>query len=465
MSTSNEPAQTFGPQSNGVTAALARFVLQSCWEDLPEAVRHEGSRAFLNWVGCAYGGSHHPAVECALRGASKLSSNKMCTILGRKERLDALSASMINGLSASANAFDDAHISTVIHPAAPTVSALLAYAEQHPVSGADFLHALILSHEVQCRLSCALAIAPAKSHLGHYLTGLTGPVGVSAAVGRLMGLSKQQLIWAMGIAAMQAGGVRASHASMSAAFIPGNAGRNGLLAAHLASENFTCHPEPLMSQYGLLQVVGNPPNPAAILDGLGARWECMNVAIKPFPNGCLIHAATDVCLKVSRDARFVAENIERVRIEVHPLAAGLTAARSPKNANEAQVSLYHWAAAALVHGNAGLQQASDECVTDPRVIAIRNRVEAQEVIDLAPDEARAVVELKNGQLIKAEVRPHAGAASLPLTDEQLESKFSSQVAPLLGHESSRDLISRCWGLVDAGNVGKAAPGHWGQHAS
>lgn len=104
-----------------------------------------------------------------------------------------LGAALLNGLSVSAHAFDDAHLETVAHPGAPTVAALLAHAEQYPVSGVDFLHALVLSCEVQCRLACALAVAPASCDLGWYMTGVTGAVGVAAGVGKLMGLSERQL--------------------------------------------------------------------------------------------------------------------------------------------------------------------------------------------------------------------------------------------------------------------------------
>lgn len=148
------------------TRQLARFVHQSQWSDLPATVQHEAVRAFVNWVGCAYGRASHPAVDSAFATLEGLSSSGPCTILCRGRRLEPLSAALLNGLSVSAHAFDDAHLQTVAHPSAPTVAALLAHAQQHPVSGTDFLHALILSNEIQCRLSCALAVPPASYDMG-----------------------------------------------------------------------------------------------------------------------------------------------------------------------------------------------------------------------------------------------------------------------------------------------------------
>ncbi len=444
------------------TRQLARFVHASRWSDVPAPVQHEAVRAFVNWVGCAIGGAFHPAIEAALPALQALSAASHCSVIGRDIRLDAQSAALINGTSVGVNAFDDAHVQTVIHPAAPTVAALLAHAEQHAVTGEVLLHALILSHEVQSRLSCALAVAPARCHVGHYMTGLTGAIGVAAGLGKVMGLTEQQLVWAMGHGAMQGGGFRASHATMSAAFIPGNAGRNGLLAAHLAASNFTCHEEPLATPNGLLSVVGNPPNLDALTERLGQHWECMNVAIKPFPNGCLIHASTDVCLELRRAHAFAPAEIERVEIEAAPLSLGLTGKKEPKDAYEAQVSLYHWAAAALHHGRAGLAEASEVCVHDPAVIALRQRIVATVADDLQPDEARAVVLLRDGRRLQAQVRPHVGSAGRPLSDEQLQAKFLAQTEERLGTGRAHDLARRCWGIAQASDVASAAPGHWGR---
>ena len=447
--------------STAPTSALACFVESASWSNVPAPVRHEATRAFLNWVGCAHGGASHPCVDQALAGLAALASSGTCRVIGRTTRLDPMGAALINGLSVGLHAYDDAHIQTVIHPAAPTVAALLAYSELHVVTGADFLHALVLSHEIQSRLSCALAVAPARCHVGHYMTGLIGAIGVVAGLGKLMGLSEQQLVWAMGLAAMQGAGFRSSHATMAAPLIPANAGRSGLLAAHLAAQGFTCQDEPLTSPNGLLSVVGAPANPAALTDGLGRHWECMNVAIKPFPNGCLIHAATDVCLALVHTADFATDAIERVDIHVHPLSLSLTGRRDPHDAFEAQVSLYHWAAAALVRGRAGLQEATDACVSDPVVVALRSRIHGHVADDLRADEARATLVLRDGRTIHAEVRPHVGSAKRPLDDGRLEAKFLEQVEPSIGPVPARELAGMCWQIQNEPDVGRAAPQIWG----
>jgi len=390
-----------------------------------------------------------------------LSSSLECTVIGRSERLDPLAAALINGLSVGVNAFDDAHVQTVIHPAAPTVSALLAHSEQSPVSGQNFLHALILSHEIQCRLSCAVAVAPASSHLGHYLTGLTGAAGVAAGLAKAMQLSEQQIVWAIGLGAMQGSGFRSAHGSMASPFIPGDAGRNGLVAARLAAQQFTCSDEPLNSPNGMLQVVGRPADLTPLLEGLGHHWECMNVAIKPFPNGCVVHAATDACLEIARSNAIEADEIARVDLSVSPLTMQLADRREPKDACEAWVGLYHWAAATLLHRQAGLAQASDDAVLEPGVIELSRSVFAKADPELKTDEARVIVTLHDGRQLAASALPHVGSAGRPLSDSQLHDKFLSQVQPRIGEPAAAELWNRCWNLPNARDVATSAPGYWG----
>lgn len=452
------------PELN-LTSQLARFVHRSHWNELPPAVQHEAVRSFVNWVGCTYGGTFHPAVESALSTLEGLSTSGICTVIGRDRRLDPLGAALVNGLSASAYAFDDAHLQTVAHPGAPTVAALLAHSEQYRVSGTEFLHALVLSFEVQCRLSCALAVAPASCDLGWYMTGVTGAVGVAAGVGKLIGLSEQQLGWAMGLGAMQAGGLRTSHGTMSCAFIPGDAGRNGLLAARLAANGFTCHENALTATHGLLPVFGRPAYPQALTDRLGQHWESMNVSLKPFPSGCLTHAVIDACLGLVHQQSFASTDIERVDLQVHRLALELTGRKDPRHSYDAQASIQHWAAAVLHHRRAGLNEASEVCVHDPAVVSLRHRVTAIVADELEADEARVAVTLRDGRRFEVASLPCVGSSKRPISDEQLQAKFLELTSPIIGMEAASELSACCWGLAAAADVSRAAPGFWGPTGS
>src|SRR5207244_7763283 len=133
--------------------------------------------------------------------------------------------------------FDDTHLKTVIHPAGPVVPAILALSEQRTVSGKEFLNAMVLGIEVECRIGNA--VYPAHYDRGWHITGTTGVFGSAAASGKLLGLSEQQMVWALGLAATQPVGLREMFGSMGKSFQPGRADRNGRTACHLAAHNST----------------------------------------------------------------------------------------------------------------------------------------------------------------------------------------------------------------------------------
>ncbi|MFM9888411.1 MAG: MmgE/PrpD family protein [Burkholderiales bacterium] len=444
-----------------VTRAVARYALRSRWSDLPPAVQHEGKRIFLNWLGCALRGSGHPAVASAEAAIAEFAGPPQATVLGRGIRMDIASAALLNGLSASAYAFDDTHLDTIAHPSAPSGAALLALAERRPLSGKDFLHALILANEIQCRLSKALAVAPAKCHVGLYMTGITGGFGVAAAVGTMLGLSEQQMIWAMGIGATQGSGFRATHASMASGFVPAHAGRSGLVAALMAAKGFTCTDQFLEARNGFADVFAGQAHLAALTDQLGEQFECMSVAAKPYPAGVFIHPAIEACLTLSTSEGIAPNAIERVQLQVHPLGVGLTGKREPQGAYDAQVSVYHWAAAALVNKAAGLPEASDAAVADPSIVAMRRRIVVNADTSLHANEAIVTAEMQDGTTRRVHVPNCLGSAARPMSDRDLEGKFLAQAIDVLPRPRAEQLVDTCWNLHSAADVSRAAPGIWG----
>src|SRR5260370_12482017 len=135
-----------------VTWTLARYVVSARYEALPAAVRREAQRTLLNWAGCAIGGSRHETVDIAISALAPFAGPGQATVLGRKEKMDVLHAAMMNGISSHIFDYDDTHLRTIIHPAGPVASAILALAEYKPVSGRDFLNALVLGAAGECRI-------------------------------------------------------------------------------------------------------------------------------------------------------------------------------------------------------------------------------------------------------------------------------------------------------------------------
>src|SRR5258706_14396953 len=99
----------------GITRALSRFVVNSQFDSLPAHIRHEGVRAFVNWVGCAAGASQEDVIGRALGVLAEFNGAASTTLVGRREKLDTLNAAFINSMSSAVLAYNDTHFATVAH--------------------------------------------------------------------------------------------------------------------------------------------------------------------------------------------------------------------------------------------------------------------------------------------------------------------------------------------------------------
>jgi len=202
-----------------VTKILADYVAQHPSQGWASDVEHEAHRTFLNWLGCAIGAANHESVRSALGAVQEFSPSPQATILGRPERVDIGSAALINGISSHTFDFDDTHLKTVIHPAGPVASAILALGEHTKASGRQIIDALVLGIDVACRVGNCMY--PDHYHVGWHITGSTGMLGSAAACSRLLGLNAYQTQMAIGIAASQPIGVREQFGTMTKPFHPG----------------------------------------------------------------------------------------------------------------------------------------------------------------------------------------------------------------------------------------------------
>jgi 2-methylcitrate dehydratase PrpD len=438
----------------GVTRALARFIVESQAGSLPDEVRREAVRTFCNWVGCAVGGARHDAVGIAIAALQPFAGGPQATILGRSERLDALQAALVNGISSHVLDFDDTHLRTVIHPAGPVASALLALAEYRPVAGPEFVHALVIGVEAECRIGNA--VFPAHYDRGWHITGTTGVFGAAAAAGKLLSLSESRMLWALGLAATQPVGLREMFGTMTKSFHPGRAAQNGLTAALLAAGGYTSSERALEAPRGWANVLSESRDYAEITEGLGARWEILLNSYKPFPCGIVIHPAIDACLQISRAHKLDPAAIDRIELRVHPLVLELTGKRTPQTGLETKFSVFHACAAAIVEGACGEKQFSDRAAQDPLIISVRDRVHAIADTAVPPDSVDVAVMLRDGNRLEEHISHAIGSRERPMTDDDLSRKFAEQAEGVLPNDRIQPLIDLCWRVESLDDVAELA---------
>ncbi len=429
-----------------ITRTLAHYIVSSHYEDLPANVRKEGVRTLLNWVGVAIGGSHHETVDIAVSALAPFSGPKQASLFGRTERFDVMNAAFLNGVSSHIFDYDDTHLKTIIHPAGPVASAILALAEMQPVSGKEFLNALVLGVETECRIGNS--VYPEHYDVGWHITGTAGVFGAAAAAGKLLGLSEQQMVWALGLAASQPVGLRESFGSMNKSFNPGRAAANGIFAAILASKNYTSSDEMIEAKRGWANTISTRHDYREITEGLGTRYEAALNTYKPFACGIVMHPAIDAAVQLREENGLKADQIERVDLKVHPLVLELTGKKTPQAGLEGKFSIYHAVAVAIIEGAGGEKQFSDRAVRDPAVVALRAKVNPVVTQGIKPEQVDLTIVLKDGRTFHKFIQHAVGSLEVPMTDQQLEGKFTGLAEGILPVSRIRQVMDLCWKVED-----------------
>ncbi len=427
----------------GVSREIAEFVAAARFEDLPAAIVHEAKRSLLNIIGTGISGARDETVEIALRALSRFSGRADATVIGRGERIDALGAAFLNAASANVSDFDDTHAPTVIHPSAPVAPVLFALAELRPVTGAELLLGFALGVEIACRMG--IAVSPAHYRRGWHVTATCGVLGAAMAAGKLLRLDPARLVWALGNAATQSCGLVESLGHPAKSLSIGNAARNGLLSAVLAEDGFSGPERPLEGRFGFLAVMGAAADTAPV-GGYGESWELARNSYKVYPGGVVIHPAIDCALAVRAWTGWILDDVADIVVRGHRLLCERGDRPDVTTGREAQLSVQHSVAVALLFGRVGLAEYTDGCVNDPAVLALRGKVRVEEAPEFAVEGAAMEVVMRDGARHRASVAAARGSLARPPDDAELERKFLDLAGALRPAEELRRLIDMVWGL-------------------
>jgi len=433
---------------------LCAHVHNSRWDNIAQSVRHEAKRSLLNYFAVGFAGANDPTIEKLVATYTTFSANQQASIIGRPERTDMLNAASLNAMSANVFDFDDTHLRTVIHPTAPVAAALLAYAEVHPVSGRDFLQALILGMEVECRIGNA--ISPYHYGRGWHITSTCGALGAAIAVGWLLRLNPTQLNWALGGAANQACGIVETLGTMAKSLSVGNAARNGMLSALLAAKNFDGPVAPLDGVRGFLNVMGEKPELVGINAQFGEHWEMALNTYKPYPCGIVLNPVIEACLQLAERAEIVGnlgQRLQSVEITGQQLLRDRTDRPGIKTGRESQVSAQHAVPVSLLRGRAGIQEFSDEAVRDPAIRALGEKVRFTVDDSMSIDAAKVTLHFMDKLSVTVSIEMARGSTGRPLTDQDIEQKFMELSTRAQTGSSQKKLIRSVWDIETLDNAG------------
>lgn len=435
--------------------ALAAFSVAQRDRDLPDEVRHAALRAVMDWTAATLVGAREPAAQRLTEALMSQGPTGPSVLFTRPMRVDARTAALVNGTAAHAAEVDDIYRDGIYHPGAPTIAAALALAEQQGSSGDDLLRAVTVGYEVGCRI--ARAVSPEHYRFWH-TTGTVGAIGAAAAAAEVLRLDIDRFAHALATATTMASGLQQAFRSdsMSKPLHSGRAAEAGVLAALAAANGITGAADVLDGPAGFAAATAGRPLGPELLTGLGDPWCVTQVTVKN--HFCCGHtfAAIDAALEL-RGAGLRAEDVVAVEIETYTDATQVAGILVPRSAFQAKFSLPYCVATGLKQGSVRSRAFSEQALDDPEVRRLLDSTVLRTDTEMDasyPRQRRARVRFTDasGATHTAEQWTRKGDPDDPLTDAELEQKFSELVDPLLGEMRSAELIRELRGLPGTNDV-------------
>ena len=440
-----------------ITRDLIDRVSSTRAEEIPPDVTEIAKRCILDCLGVALAGCNEPAVRhlreavAAAAGVDGTDDHGAFTVIGRPERLGLVDAAVVNGASCHALDFDDTQPDMEGHPTAPVLPALLALGELRRSSGADLLTAFVVGVECECLLGATLN--PGHYDAGWHATATFGRLGAAAGGAYLCGLTPEATGRALGIAAVQAAGLKSSFGTMAKPFQVGKAAGDGAMSVLLAERGLTANQNVIEARDGFIDVFSDGLNES---EPPKNEYLLRSVVYK-FHAAChLLHPLIDALTEIGRENDLAPDQVERVELHLtDPVREGCPI-DDPQTGLEAKFSAHGVAALVLSGYDTGdpATFADANLSTDDyrRLLA---RVEVVPVAGRSDWASEARIHCADGRVFSASADVGRPAHEVPAQSKPLLAKFKLLAEPVIGNEGAvrlREAIETMEEIDDVGEI-------------
>ncbi|HXX27053.1 MAG TPA: MmgE/PrpD family protein [Terriglobales bacterium] len=445
-----------------LTAQLARWAATLEYRDLsPEAV-YQAKRFLLDSVGCALGGYQQHDVKILLQVLAEIAARGPSTVVGTGQGIDPVSASLANALMIRVMDYNDIYWKQDPSHPSDIFPAAMACCERVRSQGKELIVGLVLGHELEMRF-CEAAFPGIRERGWHHAT-LTAFVSPFVA-GRALHLGWEQMQHAAGISASRhatLGAVTAGKLTMMKNTVDPLATQSGVLAALMAEKGYTGPEHVVDGKEGLTHVLGPEWKLSVLTDGLGESWRITQCGMKAFPTEALTHTPISAVLDLVKTNDLRPEQVRKIEIRSLARAADILSDASkydPRTKETADHSLPYVIAAALVERQVTPAQFTPEKILDPTIRAQLEKVKViadPEIEKVFPALQRVVVEITttDGRQLTQQLDYPKGDPRNPLTDAEVEEKFSALAEGVLSSSAQKKLKQAIWNLEKVSSVGQ-----------
>jgi len=440
--------------ATSIARQIAEFAVGLKYSDLPEDVIHEVKRHVYDSIGCAYGGYRTRDVGIIRDIYGEMGGAGQATVIGYGDRIPAVNASLVNSLMIRALDFNDIYWKEDPSHPSDLIPAALAAGELVGAPMTEVIVGIVLAYEFEQRL-CEFAVPGVRERKWHHatLTQFVSPV----AAGRLLGLTVDQMVNAIGISACHnhtIGCPTAGQLTMMKNTVDPMAVQAGVFAALMAQKGYTGTEKVYEGKEGLMDVFGPDWDVDKLVGNLGDKYNILECGMKAFPTEALTHTHLSATLKVVKGNNIPHDKIAEVTVTTIARACDILFdphKYRPESRETADHSLPYCLACALVDHEVTTQSFSEEKLADERIWSIIDKIkgEASEEFEKmfpAKQPSKVVVKTTDGREYSEYLEYPKGDPREPMTMEDLEAKFHGLAAGLVPDnrlDELRDMIFSC----------------------
>lgn len=436
--------------NNPHTSALAQFVANVHFDEIPVEVRERLKLLILDALGCAIYGANLPWSRILVATLGEVDSDRSVGVWGTARRLSAPHATLINGALVQGFELDDVHRQGVLHVGAVTLPALIAITElRRGMTGREFLVAALAGYEVGPRVGICMG----QEHIGQgwHSGATTGVFSAAAGAARGLGLDTQQTVHALGIAGTQSAGLMAAqYGAMVKRMHAGRSSQSGLYGALLAEKGFTGIVNVFESEYGGFCTTFSRSqdrfNLDALSSGLGQNFETMRISLKFYSCVGSNHTTLDAIRMMQERHPFSADDVEKFVVHGSQVTMDHVGWKyRPEGLTSAQLNLPFCIATLMLEGDVFVDQFPEDSFADPERIAYAERVEVRHDPEITAKGSnyrhmvRVEALLKDGTHLEETVEAPRGSEKSFASNDLVVDKFMKLAHHGMAESQAREL--------------------------
>ena len=443
---------------SAIIGELSSFISKSGDIQLPNEVITKAKHHIIDTLASIVYGSRLKPGLVAQKFAENQKGVEEAQVIGTPVITSAINAAMVNGIMAHADETDDFDPRYRIHPGASIVPAALAISEREGTDGISFLKGVVAGYEIACRIIQALG-PDSLTKAGRSTHGIGNNFGAAAAAASILKLNPEPVRYVLSYTAQQVSGMlywaRDEEHIEKGFLFGGMPARNGVTAAIFGQLGFTGIRDAFSGENNFFTCTSPDSEPELLLEGLGNRYEIMDVYIKKFPVGGPIQAALDALLLLIKKHGIAACDVQSINVNI-------PSSRVVDNRDMPDINLQYLLATVLIEGKLTAETAhSYERMNLPEITELKKRITLTDAPGLstpgAMRQAKVEIVTIEGFRFSDLVTQVRGSPQNPMTTEEIEEKSLDLLIPVLGEARSCDLIKRVWNLEQTHNMRELRP--------